>query len=140
MFWWNLYCDGFCEYRQDMRDLFQSLFWWGLYCDTFKDLDIEILVWFQSLFWWILYCDKYLFTDKQQDYIGFNPCFGGSHIVTLSPLRHPFFFCKFQSLFWWISYCDGSDLPSFLRTPKFQSLFWWISYCDFPVRYSLSVA
>ena len=40
------------------------------------------------------------------EYSGFNPCFGGSYIVT-----------------------TPSSFPS-RQLPKFQSLFWWILYCD----------
>ncbi len=36
----------------------------------------------------------------------FNPCFGGSYIVTISDKTKEFVEEKFQSLFWWILYCD----------------------------------
>ena len=87
--------------------------------------------------------------------MSFNPCFGGSHIVTF-PLRTlTRSYLQFQSLFWWISYCDlACGLPSLFpqlcfnpcfggshivtgiaylfrnQRYSFQSLFWWISYCD----------
>ena len=86
---------------------------------------------------------------------GFNPCFGGSHIVTDRPGATRCSCTRFQSLFWWISYCDifilvfmfptltcfnpcfgGSHIvtrlfnTSKISENKFQSLFWWISYCD----------
>ena len=38
---------------------------------------------------------------------GFNPCFGGSYIVTLSALDKSIIPMLFQSLFWWILYCDS---------------------------------
>ena len=37
---------------------------------------------FQSLFWWILYCDKIDEVATEAAKIRFNPCFGGSYIVT----------------------------------------------------------
>ena len=43
---------------------------------------------------------------KNYETLGFNPCFGGSYIVTLELEEggnSPFLF---QSLFWWILYCD----------------------------------
>ena len=36
----------------------------------------------------------------------FNPCFGGSYIVTSPLISSLLIFDKFQSLFWWILYCD----------------------------------
>ena len=36
----------------------------------------------------------------------FNPCFGGSYIVTCLENRIAELRVKFQSLFWWILYCD----------------------------------
>ena len=38
---------------------------------------------------------------------GFNPCFGGSHIVTIVDMGMRLAAAGFQSLFWWISYCDN---------------------------------
>ena len=109
---------------------------------------------FQSLFWWILYCDTYItlnicFRDS------FNPCFGGSYIVTKSTWLTVNDTLQFQSLFWWILYCDFNVASLWYRYPfsfnpcfggsyivtrpyvilyravdRFQSLFWWILYCD----------
>ena len=85
---------------------------------------------------------------------GFNPCFGGSYIVTTLLKLCKFHYLKFQSLFWWILYCDYTPnqlvlcflvvsilvlvdlilwhlLVCFLCVAfVFQSLFWWILYCD----------
>ena len=61
---------------------------------------------FQSLFWWILYCDLVGCVGAWLCWIGFNPCFGGSYIVTLVQSIYCNGFILFQSLFWWILYCD----------------------------------
>ncbi len=37
---------------------------------------------FQSLFWWILYCDIVIDPVAGSGTTRFNPCFGGSYIVT----------------------------------------------------------
>ena len=37
---------------------------------------------FQSLFWWILYYDTTFLIFLDTDCPGFNPCFGGSYIMT----------------------------------------------------------
>ena len=37
---------------------------------------------FQSLFWWILYCDNARELQAGELEECFNPCFGGSYIVT----------------------------------------------------------
>ena len=98
---------------------------------TILEYDFDSLP-FQSLFWWISYCDPCwisLHLDLQRCFnpcfggshivtsngihdgytiSGFNPCFGGSHIVTSSFFRGLFSYIMFQSLFWWISYCDVS--------------------------------
>ena len=42
----------------------------------------------------------------------FNPCFGGSHIVTMYNILNIDLGGVFQSLFWWISYCDKNNLLS----------------------------
>ena len=85
----------------------------------------------------------------------FNPCFGGSYIVTVSIVLYIPYYSLFQSLFWWILYCDNVQFilvhfsflsfnPCFggsyivtwflcfilLSGIAFQSLFWWILYCD----------
>ncbi len=39
---------------------------------------------FQSLFWWILYCDEAVVPLENNTGWSFNPCFGGSYIVTLA--------------------------------------------------------
>ncbi len=41
----------------------------------------ENMLMFQSLFWWILYYDEKKFTITGI-VEGFNPCFGGSYIMT----------------------------------------------------------
>ena len=62
----------------------------------------------------------------------FNPCFGGSYIVTLEwPCKTYLGYYGFQSLFWWILYCDKyARQNTYRRFVVFQSLFWWILYCD----------
>ena len=50
------------------------------------------------------------------EYSGFNPCFGGSYIVT-----------------------TPSSFPS-RQLPKFQSLFWWILYCDYTIIFPIEAA
>ena len=62
---------------------FQSLFWWILYCDLQSELYKSFVTMFQSLFWWILYCDNHKLITIAKNLNGFNPCFGGSYIVTL---------------------------------------------------------
>ncbi len=94
-------------------------------------------------------------TYRRTKLLSFNPCFGGSYIVTVTTVTRLVTINKFQSLFWWILYCDhfttsltilfyfrfnpcfgGSYIVTitveFARasTHKFQSLFWWILYCD----------
>ncbi len=54
-------------------------------------------------------------TLKQQNQIRFNPCFGGSYIVTVRHERKARGRIKFQSLFWWILYCDCCHFYLFLR-------------------------
>ena len=61
----------------------------------------------------------------------FNPCFGGSYIVTGGDLMDIITYSKsFNPCF------GGSYIVTFLfryveaLIPKFQSLFWWILYCD----------
>ena len=83
------------------------------------------------MFWWILYCDMTQLLVGQLLLCCFNPCFGGSYIVTIFSLLFGSFLPKFQSLFWWILYCDKDRLCYVVRGSKFQSLFWWILYCDF---------
>ena len=133
---------------------FQSLFWWILYYDYMKKDCKTCGFLFQSLFWWILYYDN-MGTYRLKKHAGFNPCFGGSYIMTslielgvdvndlVSILvlvdlilwlfyRHFLYRHnkKFQSLFWWILYCDNSSLVALGYSCLFQSLFWWILYCD----------
>ena len=62
--------------------MFQSLFWWILYCDEVDDIDGKNAEMFQSLFWWILYCDNLQPSLIWARRLCFNPCFGGSYIVT----------------------------------------------------------
>ena len=53
---------------------------------------------------------SYIVTRFPQCYIlspcSFNPCFGGSYIVTVGALEVKIIGVVFQSLFWWILYCD----------------------------------
>ncbi len=49
---------------------------------------------------------------------GFNPCFGGSYIVTAPLAKKGVCYEQFQSLFWWILYCDT----------KRKSRVWWKGY------------
>ena len=43
---------------------------------------------------------------------GFNPCFGGSYIVTMLSKSPVLIMSMFQSLFWWILYCDPCFIAS----------------------------
>ena len=108
LFWWILYCDPALTNSAPTINWFQSLFWWILYCDLAKESIRRNSSKFQSLFWWILYCDiieplwegmearvsilvlvdliLWLNSTKHGKLVeeGFNPCFGGSYIVTAS--------------------------------------------------------
>ena len=88
-------------------------------------------LWFQSLFWWILYCDFWPSTSQASLNGCFNPCFGGSYIVTSFRRWSKRDRKQFQSLFWWILYCDDRDGKEYDTLVTFQSLFWWILYCDY---------
>ena len=63
--------------------VFQSLFWWILYCDLFQIHFVQILLrCFNPCFG-----GSYIVTSCTTNYflllLCFNPCFGGSYIVTL---------------------------------------------------------
>ena len=88
------------------RITFQSLFWWILYCDMVEAGEKYNISRFQSLFWWILYCDINYILCISAMALSFNPCFGGSYIVTDSAQSTANSANSFQSLFWWILYCD----------------------------------
>ena len=60
----------------------------------------------------------------------FNPCFGGSYIMTATPLIASVTAFMFQSLFWWILYYDHDESYPRKLVHEFQSLFWWILYYD----------
>ena len=80
------------------------LFWWILYYDA-KNKGTIISKGFQSLFWWILYYDRQITQMIVWRLSGFNPCFGGSYIVTVRKWLK-YHIVWFQSLFWWILYYD----------------------------------
>ena len=62
--------------------------------------------------------------------LSFNPCFGGSYIMTAFAGKNEWSTYKFQSLFWWILYYDTIYHIMYYNRDKFQSLFWWILYYD----------
>ena len=117
---------------------FQSLFWWILYCDRDGQKDdtekgpVSILVLVDLILWLGLtliavsailgfnpcFGGSYIVTYTSHHASGsvsrFNPCFGGSYIVTIGITTVISFTAKFQSLFWWILYCDTSP---YLLTP-----------------------
>ena len=125
--------------------MFQSLFWWILYCDKNADNTIANAYRFQSLFWWILYCDSYNADYSFLAFQSFNPCFGGSYIVTLPQLNasdtKPGFNPCFGGSYIVTHPGENKELWNF----GFQSLFWWILYCDqvkswwFNESYSVSI-
>ena len=67
---------------------FQSLFWWISYCDdgtpsaTAMCHLVSILVLVDLILWPMYFSPQWPLTS------GFNPCFGGSHIVTSLQLTH----------------------------------------------------
>ena len=103
-------------------DLILWLYRWKLY--QLVQFSVSILVLVDLILWqisaWLkkiweasfnpCFGGSYIVTDYTEkvfgEYSGFNPCFGGSYIVT-----------------------TPSSFPS-RQLPKFQSLFWWILYCD----------
>jgi CRISPR-associated protein Cas1 len=52
--------------------------------DSMQGYEGSSLKKFQSLFWWILYCDQLqaINSNTKRHTMCFNPCFGGSYIVT----------------------------------------------------------
>ena len=85
LFWWILYYDCLISSSAFSIAAFQSLFWWILYYDpTMRHID-NVVGMFQSLFWWILYYDFGDVIRLSWEVVGFNPCFGGSYIMTSSP-------------------------------------------------------
>ena len=134
--------------------MFQSLFWWILYCDDVYFVDkglltiVSILVLVDLILWPGLGSFMRMLPDS------FNPCFGGSYIVTRWKTPFPGQKLRFNPCFGG-SYivtkllknvtnavqsfnpCFGgsyivTDLLFSCRNKylKFQSLFWWILYCD----------
>ncbi len=96
---------------------FQSLFWWILYCDLNIFILSHISKSFNPCFGgsYIVTCLQYLIEESKK---GFNPCFGGSYIVTLPNQSLYLVPISFQSLFWWILYCDRKfrmDLEKMFR-------------------------
>ncbi len=67
---------------------------------------------------------------NKNNILSFNPCFGGSYIVTMHIVDRSQCQVQFQSLFWWILYCDDYQDLKADKKIMFQSLFWWILYCD----------
>ncbi len=66
----------------------------------------------------------------------FNPCFGGSYIMTSQQINSRFSEISFNPCFGG-SYIMTMNLPSHSSRPWwFQSLFWWILYYD-PRHYIL---
>ena len=85
LFWWILYYDPRSRLMGVWPlNMFQSLFWWILYYDYNTSTCVSADTVFQSLFWWILYYDKVPLLEDFSDLYSFNPCFGGSYIMTLA--------------------------------------------------------
>ena len=112
------------------KPLFQSLFWWILYCDLFMLFLFFFIFLFQSLFWWILYCDFFNVIDRLKKYDSFNPCFGGSYIVTICNMIVIYHYMGFNPCFGGSYIVTQGCLPCYMVLSEFQSLFWWILYCD----------
>ena len=135
--------------------MFQSLFWWILYCDLTPYLNnpcwtaVSILVLVDLILWPSRHFATPFF------FASFNPCFGGSHIVTVgwSPVKivKNVSILVLVDLILWPRSWSSNNLSSpgfnpcfggshivtntaFTLIPLvslFQSLFWWISYCDY---------
>ena len=61
---------------------------------------------------------------------GFNPCFGGSYIMTYKIICNKYIEFCFNPCFGG-SYIMTTDITNFgSETYRFQSLFWWILYYD----------
>ena len=109
---------------------FQSLFWWILYYDYMKKDCKTCGFLFQSLFWWILYYDN-MGTYRLKKHAGFNPCFGGSYIMTSLielgvDVNDLVSILVLVDLILWLFYRHFL----YRHNKKFQSLFWWILYYD----------
>ena len=70
---------------------------------------------------------SYIVTIKLQTKVkqdrGFNPCFGGSYIVTGKLHRWLSGGYRFQSLFWWILYCDTKEMKTSCLYGRFNPCF-----------------
>ena len=85
---------------------------------------VSILVLVDLILWLISKCIMVYLS------LSFNPCFGGSYIMTTVGHRYQVPFRMFQSLFWWILYYDHDESYPRKLVHEFQSLFWWILYYD----------
>ena len=141
LFWWILYCDPIQYYiNKKNRASFNPCFggsyivtssnflppfiasfvsilvlvdlilWHPHHNRREKNILVSILVLVDLILW------LHLHTTRKNILGCFNPCFGGSYIVTTPSFRSDYYYQLFQSLFWWILYCDlaGSEEFAFV--------------------------